>query len=232
MTPVKSAPNARLSRREKSKATHWRIVKAAYGLFCERGFSGTTMTAIAEEADVAVQTVYFTFHTKGALFSRAIDFAVMGEEEPAIPEQQPWYRAMIAAPDLRQAVRHFVTGAGTILTRVTPLSLAARASADPEVAAVMDFHDRWQADGYRAALEILRAKAPLRPGIDPERANQLLLLLVGQDVYHALVERHGWSNDDWTDWVVETVAEQVFAPTQSERRPVRRRRTGTGSTNC
>ena len=31
---------------------------------------------------MAVQTVYFVFHTKAALLARAIDFAVMGRERP------------------------------------------------------------------------------------------------------------------------------------------------------
>jgi AcrR family transcriptional regulator len=36
------------------------------------------MAQIAEAAGVAVQKVYFAFHTKAALLSRAYDFAVMG----------------------------------------------------------------------------------------------------------------------------------------------------------
>ena len=79
-----SAPDAP-PRRARARATQWRIVKAAFGLFCERGYSGTTMAQIAEAAGVAVQTVYFTFHTKAAVLSRAYDFAVMGEGEPHGP---------------------------------------------------------------------------------------------------------------------------------------------------
>src|SRR5213595_300848 len=91
MSAVKRLAPAKLSRRERAKATQWRIVKAAYTLFCARGYAGTTMAEIAEAAGVAVQTVYFTFHTKSALLSRAYDFAVMGEDEPLPPEQQPWH---------------------------------------------------------------------------------------------------------------------------------------------
>jgi AcrR family transcriptional regulator len=46
-------------------------VKAAFALFCEHGYTGTTMAHIAEAAGVAVQTVYFTFHTKAAVLPRA-----------------------------------------------------------------------------------------------------------------------------------------------------------------
>src|SRR6266566_10018928 len=117
MSAVKRLEPAKLSRRERAKATQWRIVKAAYTLFCARGYAGTTMTQIAEAAGVAVQSVYFTFHTKAALLSRAYDFAVMGEEEPQIPQRQAWYQAMTAEPDVTQALRHFVTGVGEITRR-------------------------------------------------------------------------------------------------------------------
>jgi AcrR family transcriptional regulator len=225
MPRVKRAPPPQLSRRERAKATHWRIVKAAYTLFCARGYAGTTMAQIAEAAGVAVQTVYFTFHTKSALLSRAYDFAVMGEDEPLVPPEQPWFGAMTAEPDVTQALHHFVTGVGEITQRVTPLYVVARAvaDADPDTARVMAFHERWRADGYRQALELLRAKAALRPGLSLERATHLLLLFVGMDAYHALVGSHRWSHAEWVDWTVSTVTEQVFgrAALTKRRRPAR-----------
>jgi AcrR family transcriptional regulator len=210
--PVKRPDIRGLTRRSRAKATHWRIVKVAYTLFCQQGYAGTTVAQIAEAAGVAVQTVYFTFHTKSALLNRAYDFAVMGEEEPLSPDEQVWYRAMVAEPDVRQALRHLVAGVGEITRRVTPLYLAARAAADsdPDTAQVMAFHERWRADGYRAVVELLRAKTGLRPGLSLERATDLLLLFAGMDVYHVLVDAKGWSHEEWTDWAVATLADQLF----------------------
>jgi AcrR family transcriptional regulator len=212
VSPVKTPVSAGLTRRSRAKATHWRIVKAAYTLFCQQGYAGTTMAQIAEAAGVAVQTVYFTFHTKSALLNRAYDFAVMGEEEPLSPDDQVWYRAMAAEPDVTQALRQLVAGVGEITRRVTPLYLAARAAADsdPDTAQVMAFHERWRADGYRAVVELLRAKTELRPGLSLERATDLLLLFAGMDVYHVLVDAKGWSHEEWTDWAASTLAEQLF----------------------
>jgi AcrR family transcriptional regulator len=188
-------------------------MRAAYTLFCEQGYAATTMAQVAKAAGVAVQTVYFTFHTKPALLSRAYEVAVGGEPEPVIPEQQPWYAEMLAAPDITVALRAFVTGGGEIMRRVTPLYFAARvaATADADAGRVMAFHESGRANGYRDALELLRTKAELRPGLSLERATDLLLLFVGPDVYHALVDGRGWSHDEWIDWTVPTVAEQIFA---------------------
>ena len=38
-----------------------------------------------------------------------------------------------------------------------------------------------------------------------------LLLYVGVEVYAVLVMKLGWSHDDWVDWAVATIAEQVFS---------------------
>jgi AcrR family transcriptional regulator len=234
MTPVKRPEaGAAPSRRERAQATQRRIVEAAYRLFCERGYTATTFKQIAEAAGVAVQTVYFTFHTKSTLLSRAYDYAVMGHEHPQVPADQAWYRQMVAEADVVGAIRHLVTGVGEITRRVTPLYLVARgnASGDPEVGRVVDFHERWRADGYREMLEILRAKASLRDGLSPERANDLLLLYAGMDNYHQLVDVRGWAYDEWVDWTVSVVADQVFGRHADAERPsvIRPRPTVQGS---
>jgi AcrR family transcriptional regulator len=214
MLPVNRPPRTKPTRRDRARATRLRIIKAAYTLFCMRGYAGTTMADIAEAAGVAVQTVYFTFHTKGELLSRAYDFAVLGESEPLPPEKQPWYAAMNVAPDLTMALRQMVEGVGAILRRATPLDTVVRASAgnDPDTAQVRALHERWRTEGYRAMLELLEPKRPLRAGITRERGTDLVLLFLGMDVYRVLVEDFGWTHDAWVDWTVATVAELVFAP--------------------
>src|SRR5215212_4134429 len=146
MTTVKlqgrQAP-APTSRRDRARATRLRMTKAAYTLFCERGYAGTTMIDIAAAAGVAVQTVYFIFHTKSELLSRTYDFAVLGEAEPLPPEQQPWFAKMIAEPETEKALRHVAAGIGEILARAAPLDLVVLASAagDPDTARVRAFHE-------------------------------------------------------------------------------------------
>jgi AcrR family transcriptional regulator len=213
MTTVKGPTASKPTRSDRARATRLRITKAAYTLFCERGYSGTTMADVADAAGVAVQTVYFVFHTKSELLSRTYDFAVLGENEPLPPELQPWHAQMTAEPELPDALRHMVSGIGAILARAMPLDNVVRASAlsDPDAARIRAFHERWRAEGYGAMLEILRAKFPLRDGVSQERATQLLLMYVGE-VYRILVQDFGWSHDDWIDWTVATVAEQLFVP--------------------
>ena len=213
MSEVKRHARSDLTRRDRARATRLRITKAAYTLFCDRGYAGTTMSDIAEAAGVAVQTVYFTFHTKSELLSRAYDFAVLGDGEPVPPDKTAWYMRMTDEPDVTAALRHAVGGIGEIMKRATPLDTVVRAGAgsDPDTAAVRAFHERWRAQGYGAIVEILTAKAAVRVGLSHERATQLLLLYLGMDVYRVLVLDFGWAHQHWIDWTVATVGEQLFS---------------------
>jgi AcrR family transcriptional regulator len=212
MTAVKRRARSDLTRRDRARATRLRITKAAYTLFCERGYAGTTMSDVAVAAGVAVQTVYFTFHTKSELLSRAYDYAVLGEGDPVPPDKTAWYAMMANEPDVTAALRHAVEGIGEIMTRVSPLDTVVRGSAgsDPDTAAVRAFHERWRAEGYKAMLEILATKSALRVGVSPDRATDLLLLYLGMDVYRVLVIDLGWTHQDWVDWTVATANEQLF----------------------
>lgn len=55
-----------------------------------------------------------------------------------------------------------------------------------------------------------RTKAPLRDGMTPARAADLLDFLIGPESYAELVLRAGWSPQRWTTWVAHTLTEQLF----------------------
>jgi len=219
MARVKGSASPKARRRDSAKATHWRIVKAAYELFRDQGYAATTMAQVAERAGVAVQTVYFGFHTKPALLSRAYDFAVLGEEEPQPPQSQAWYRAMEAEPDIARALGNVAAGIASVEQRVLPITLAARiaSDADPETRRVMETHEQWRAEGFRGMLEVLRAKAPLRPGVRVEEATDALLFFLGSDAYRFLVRERQWTFDAWVDWTTGVLAEQLFGVSPDNR---------------
>ena len=211
MAVVKRSNQTLQTRRERSNVTHWRIVKAAYEAFCEQGYPGTTMADVAKRAGVAVQTVYFVFHTKAELLSRAIAFAVAGESDPLPPAEQPFYREAVGAPDVTTSLRAFVTGVAAMERRRMPLVPAlAAAEGSPETAGIVAFAEEWRADGYREYVDVLLAKQALRAGLTAERATHLLLLYVDVGSYRMLVRTYGWTHADWIDWTTETLALQLF----------------------
>jgi len=198
-------------RRERTLATRRRMVGAAYRLFCENGYVATTMEAIAREAGVAVPTLYFTFHTKGAILGEALDAAVMGLDEPLDPEDAPWYRAFEAEPDPRRALKMLVENTTVILRRVGPLMAAIHAAAnDPEVAAVHDLAARRRQEGYRDIVRLLARKEGLRQGLTVARATDILFVLLSPDLFDALANGRGWSFVECNRWLVEVLSEQLL----------------------
>jgi AcrR family transcriptional regulator len=212
MDAVKPPDRVGSSRRQRAQATRLRITKAAGLLFCERGYAGTTMTDIADAAGVAVQTVYFVFHTKSDVLSSTYDLAVLGEGDPAPPQAQEWYRQAVAEPTVAAAVRAVVEGAGEIVRRVAPLDLAVRAAAasDPDAARFLAQNERLRLEGYREMIDFVSTKYPLRASLSAERATDVLLLIVSPAAYRTLVADRGWSHAEWVAWSSEALTEQLF----------------------
>jgi AcrR family transcriptional regulator len=221
MDAVKSPDRARPSRRQRALATRLRITKAAGVLFCERGYTGTTMADIADAAGVAVQTVYFVFHTKSDVLNSTYDLAVLGEGDQTPPQAQEWYRRAVAEPNVATAVRAVVEGAGEIVRRVAPLDLAVRtaAASDPDAAQFLARNERLRLEGYREMVDFLATKSPLRAGLAAERATDVLLLLLGPAAYRTLVVDRGWSHAEWVAWSSEALTEQLFGIQGDHRRP-------------
>ncbi len=90
--PVKGKSEAGRRREEQARQTRARIVDAALGLFCERGYSDTTIEAIAQQAGVAPATVYQAFGTKAAVLARVLDATVAGDADPIALLDRDWVR--------------------------------------------------------------------------------------------------------------------------------------------
>ena len=200
------------TRRERAQATRRRILDAAYELFVERGFTGTRMADVAERAGVAVQTVYFTFHTKAALLEACDARSVMGDDDPLPPQEQPFWRAMIEAPTGREAVRHFVGGLGAIEMRAAKLKqVISAATHDPDVMAILAGSEQLRRAGFREAVEHF-ATHGLRDGLDIERATDILLTVGDSSVYCSLVHDYGWQHEAFVDWLADAVAAMLLPP--------------------
>jgi AcrR family transcriptional regulator len=212
--PVK---RQRPTRRNRALATRTRIVRAATELFCELGYTGTKMTTVAERAGVAVQTVYFVFHTKAELLQDCYELAVLGEEDPRPPHMQPWRSEMQAATSGTVALRIFASGYASIARRVAVLDDVVRGAVhEPEAKAVRDHAEQLRRDGYRTIIEHLQTHFGLRTDLDADTATDLTLTLAGPSVYRTLVVDYGWTHTAYVDWLARMLAEMLL-PTKDTR---------------
>jgi AcrR family transcriptional regulator len=212
MARVKPA-TAKPTRRQRAAETRRRMLDAAIACFTTDGYDGTTMAQIAERAGVAVQTLYFTFHTKAELLQQTLDRAVLGDGPPVPPPQTPWYQAMAAQPAIRPALEHLVSGVSQILQRVAPLRpVFDAAAAEPGVAEVWANAEQLRLDGYGAIIGLLASKQPLAPGYTLASATDVLFVLLGPDTFRAFTHGRGWPLSQWNAWVTTTLERDLFTP--------------------
>ncbi len=202
---------AKKDRKSKAADTRRRMLDAAIRCFTASGYDGTTMAAIAEEAGVAVQTLYFTFHTKAELLQETFDRAVLGDAIPVPPPETEWHKAMESEPDIQVALGHLVSGVTEILERVAPLRpVFEAAAAEDGVAEVWDRGERLRLRGYRTIVQILQEKRPLRGDYDLDAATDVLFILLGPDTFRAFVEERHWSLERWRSWLTRVLARELF----------------------
>ncbi|HEY4568973.1 MAG TPA: helix-turn-helix domain-containing protein, partial [Kribbella sp.] len=191
-----------MRRADKAQANRHRMRTAAQTLFAARGYSATSMQAIADEAGMAVQTLYFTFGTKRALLSELLDVAVAGDDEPVPTLERPGVRAAIEDPDPVAQLRRQARLAREIYERVAPVLqiVAHAAAADPEI------HDLWETNNAQRAVVMerlitaLAEKSALREGLDTLMATDVALALQSPELYHFLTARRGWPASRWEHW--------------------------------
>jgi AcrR family transcriptional regulator len=203
----------RPSRRDRARATRLRMIRAAQRVFIASGYAGARMIDIAAEAGVAVQTVYFTFHTKAELLQACYELAVLGEDDPRPPPGQPWYAAMLEAGDGPSAIRWFAEGFSAIAARVAVLDDVVRSAAhEPDAVQVRARNEELRREGYARIVAHLAGRFGLRPGLDPVGAVDILLTLGGPATYRALVVDYGWPHDRFVDWLAATLGQQLLVP--------------------
>lgn len=198
----------RPSRREKAQATRRRILASALAAFTERGYTDTTVESVARDAGVAVQTVYFTFRTKGDLLQATYEHVVLGPDH-LHPHQTDWWRAVEQADDVVAAVSALVEGTAELLERAAPLVWAVLG--EPTAREAYDHNERLRRDGDEHLVRTLADKHPLRDGLSSITARDILLVLTGPQLYSQLTRDLGWTPRAVADWMTAAVLRELFA---------------------
>jgi AcrR family transcriptional regulator len=185
------------------------MLTAAYDLFCADGFRATTMEAISERAGVAVQTVYFTFHTKDAMLQAVLDWAVMGDDALP-PPRQPWYRAALEAPDPAVAIALIARGVTTIIRRTAPLVPVFQAAAADPAGETWRNAEALRLAAMRDLVDMLAHKSKLRTGVSRAHATDAWFVLLGPDLYRTLVIERGWSERQFEGWIARVIGFDLF----------------------
>lgn len=193
-------------RREAAARTRERMLGAARRQFAERGFSATTVEAIAEAAGVSPQTFYTAFGSKrGALFA-------LLDNMPSAADPAALAKALAAAPDAKRQLALLVDYRLRLYAGSLDVLEAVRAAAahDPDVAAVWSEGEERRRRNQQALLSSWHARGDFRPGLTRRRADDVLWALTGPDVYRLMVVERGWGRKAIRDWLVDLLTRELF----------------------
>ncbi|GGO08664.1 TetR family transcriptional regulator [Microbispora rosea subsp. aerata] len=206
-TRTRRASGREDGRAARARTTRARIVAAATELFTTAGYTATSITAIAAKAGVSEPTVYYSFGTKRAILTTALDLAVAGDDEPIPTLQRPWVRDALADPDPLGQLRRQVAGAAAIYLRAAPLLDVVRSAAttDPDLAEVWSANIRQRLTVQRVFADALARKNALRDGLTAEDAADIALATLSPETYNLLVNDRGWSHRRWQDWATDAL---------------------------
>ncbi len=204
--PVKPTPGRRA---RKALATRQRLLQAAETLFVGHGYAATTMAAIAEEADVAVQTVYAVFGTKRAILTELLTVRVVGDSDTVptgrrlrLQDRAEW-QVIEREPDPRRQLSLLAALATEIGNRMSALYqvLAGAAGSEPEIA---DLYRNQQQARYKDQQRVTRSlarKGALRVGLSESQATDVMWAIANPHTHHALIGERHWSPEEYEHWL-------------------------------
>jgi AcrR family transcriptional regulator len=200
----------RSNRRQKqAAATRQDILAAARRLFATRGYVATSMSAIAEEAETAVQTIYDSVGPKRAIILAMVD---MSEAEAGVDE----FRQRIGQTrNPREAIALFVALTRGFMEHGGDVFLAMMSAApiEQDVAEAWQHANRNHRFGARMVGELLARLDALAPGVSVDRAGDVIAVLTWGATWQQFLRDHGWSLDECERWLNQTLVTLLLRDT-------------------
>ncbi len=183
--------------------TRRRVVEAAARLFARDGYAATTIQALADEAGVAVQTVYAAFGSKRQVLKELFDSSVGGDADDVALVDRPEWRAWEDEADPSSRIEAFARTQRLICERAAHVHgiLHAAASADPEIADLYRDSERARHSDQARLAQTLFRDGQLRAGLKRKRAADITWTLASPAIYNDLVGSCGWNGQEYEQWL-------------------------------
>jgi AcrR family transcriptional regulator len=173
-----------------------------------QGYAATTIDAIAEAAHVSRRTVFNSVGGKVALLKLALDWAIVGDDEPIALGDRPAIKAILAESDPRKALMLWVQTVADVAARTNRLGevLIAAADIDPAAAQLLAEASANRMLGATLFIRYLASLDGLAVGITEQRAAELCWALTDGHLYRLLVAQRSWSTADFNRWLSDSLA--------------------------
>lgn len=224
-----ATPKRRYDNRHRAaQARHTRrqVLDAARRSFARDGYAATTMQALADEAGVAVQTVYAAFGSKREVLKELFDTSIVGDDEQAALVDRPEWRAWQDEAEPGTRIDLFAHAQRVVSERTADVLaiLRAAAAADREIAELHRDSERARHGDQARLADTLSRRRELRDGLDRDRAADVIWTLAGPGTYSDLVLNRGWSADDYEAWLSSHLRFALLTRRDADANPTRARR--------
>ena len=195
-------------RQRQADETRNRIVAAARRLLEERGYVKTTMEAIAQEAGVAVPTVYSIFRSKTGILLEILDSSRFGER------YQKALAQALAATDILDQLKGVASISCSIFQSEDEILHLCRSAVavSPELKEQEEQVEQHRYEVQKDLIESLARAGKLRNGLTVDRARDILWSLTSRDLYRLFVGKRGWSVGEYVKWLGESLGEMLLIP--------------------
>jgi AcrR family transcriptional regulator len=207
-TSVQNSDGRSSLRARHAAVTRSAILDAARRLFAEQGYAATAVRPIAEQAGVAVQTLYSTFGSKQGLLLALVDTVREQAESQELGER------MVRSDDPIEMVRLAARIRRQILERCGDVVTTFRegAAGDADVAAAYEEGQRRTREGVGRLCSRLEAIGALRAGLTHKKAVDQVAAMFAAEIYEELTgPRSGWSADEYEGWLFDRLSEILLA---------------------
>lgn len=169
---------------------------------------------MAARAGVSRKTVFTSVGGKAALLKLALDWALVGDDEPVPMSERQVIVELEQLTDPRELIARWAQFVAELEERAAPLAavLVVAADVDAEAAEVHAVSERNRLGGAEFIVARLRTTDGLRPGLTTERAVAAALVLMDPSAFRTLVREHGWTLAEYAGWIERAAVAELLGP--------------------
>jgi AcrR family transcriptional regulator len=191
------------------------VVSAGAELFETQGFGRTTVEEIAAAAGVSRKTVFASAGGKADILKLAIDWAIVGDDEPVALMGRPVIQEALKQTDPDLIIRTWAALVCQISRRVAGLAwaLVSAAGTDAQAQQLLETGHAQRLTGARSFVRHLAENGGLRSGLSVSDAVDIVWVHNDPILFYRLVRQRGWSAKRYERWLYRTIRLQLCIET-------------------